>query len=167
MRSRLAGLPSRSLRALALLLVAGLALSSAAASGCSTGAVKGSGDAKPSFDCTAAPSIFCSPLPGPGGCVGDPASADEFLRRLPANQAYPEGCTVNFVRRDPKLEDVCGLEEVCRCEPIPVLNDASPADTSRPDAEPADASSADASPDTAGPVDSGPPAPTRLGWVCR
>jgi hypothetical protein len=148
--------------------------------GCSTGDVKDASDAKPQFECQKDPFIFCQPVAaGAAGCVGDPGSADSFLKRLPADKAYPEGCLANFVTPDPKVEEVCGLEAVCSCTRV----DDSVADASvRPDAANGDAAIADAESDATSdaesdaatpapvppePTDAGPPKPARFVWSCR
>lgn len=163
-----------------------------AAAGCSTGDVKDAGDARPPFDCSTEPVLFCNPLPaGQAGCTGAADSADSFQKRLPTDRAFAEGCVANFVRRDPKLEDVCGLAAVCTCvrvDVIPAVDAAPPPDAAPPldastvDAE-ADASGTDAEAPDAGPADATapppdaappvadasapPPSPGRLVWSCR
>ncbi|MBK8217129.1 MAG: hypothetical protein IPK71_25675 [Myxococcales bacterium] len=169
-----------------------------AASGCSTGDVKDAGDARPAFECSNDPVLFCNPLPaGQVGCTGSADSADSFQKRLPTDRAFGEGCVANFVRRDIKVEDVCGLAAVCTCVRVDVIppvdaatspdaaspQDASATDASTLDAE-ADASTADAEATDAGPTDATtppqdaaptpvadgsapPPSPGRLVWSCR
>lgn len=175
--------------------VVALGLGSMHAEGGCSGTVKDPGDAKAAFECTSDPVLFCAPLPpGSVGCTGAPDSADVFLKKLPADKTYAEGCYANFVRRDPKIEDVCGLAAVCTClrveDPVdsaaPRPQDAAIADTSvppPPDAE-ADAGDPDAGPqdaeadtaptvDAASPPDAAPPTPVpppaarRLVWNCR
>lgn len=169
-----------------------------AASGCSTGDVKDAGDARPAFECSTEPVLFCNPLPaGQVGCTGAADSADSFQKRLPTDRAFAEGCVANFVRRDPKVEDVCGLAAVCTCvrvDVVPPVDAATPPDASTTDAaSPTDASTTDAETDAAAtdaeapdaepvdattppqdaaptPVSDGsapPPSPGRLVWSCR
>ena len=175
--------------------VAALGLGSMhAQSGCS-GTVKDPGDAKAAFECTSEPVLFCAPLPpGSVGCTGAPDSADVFMKKLPADKTYAEGCYANFVRRDPKIEDVCGLAAVCTClrveDPVdsaaPPPQDAAFPDTSVPPLADAEADAGDAVPqdaeaeadtappaDAASPTDAAPPPPPpppaakRLVWNCR
>jgi hypothetical protein len=178
------------------LLGATAAILGSAASGCSTGDVKDAGDARPAFECSTEPVLFCNPLPaGQVGCTGAADSADSFQKRLPTDRAFAEGCVANFVRRDPKVEDVCGLAAVCTCvrvDAVPPVDAATPPDASTTDAA-ADASTTDAEADasatdaeapdaepvdaTAPPQDAGPtpvadgsappPSPGRLVWSCR
>lgn len=172
--------PRVRLPALKVLALFGFTLLAARAPmGCSTAKVTDASDAKPQFECQKSPFIFCQPVAtGTSGCVGDPGSADSFLRRLPADKTYPEGCLANFVTPDPKIEDVCGLEAVCSCTRVDdsVVDAAVPADASRADAS-ADAetdATSDAETDSAAPVpvppeppDAGPVKPARYVWSCR
>jgi len=164
--------------------------------GCSTGEVKEAGDAKPTFECTSEPVIFCNPVAtGAPGCTGTADSADAFLKRLPADKSFAEGCVANFVRRDPLVEEVCGLAAVCTCVRVEDAVDAAPppvdsavADSAIPDSTVSDAGDPDASSDAetdASVVDASPvpplpdatapdpdaaipPAkPARLVWNCR
>jgi hypothetical protein len=172
------------------------ALIASAGSGCTTGDVKDAGDARPAFECSNDPVLFCNPLPaGQAGCTGSADSADSFQKRLPTDRAFGEGCVANFVRRDIKVEEVCGLAAVCTCvrvDVVPPVDAAQPPDAAQPvDAEPPvdastpdgdtpDASAPDAEPaDATTPTpDAGPtpiadasppppPSPGRLVWSCR
>ena len=135
----------------ALFLVVGVFAAHVPA-GCSTGQVKDAGDAKPTFECTPEPVIFCNPAAtGAPGCTGAADSADAFLKKLPADKAFAEGCVANFVRRDPLVEEVCGLASVCTCvrveEPVdaaPTPMDSAIADSATPDSATPDSATPDA-----------------------
>ena len=87
-----------------------------APAGCTTNDVKDAGDASPVFECSPDPVLFCNPLPaGSQGCTGSKDSPDTYLQRLPADKVFAENCVANFVRKDIKVEEVCGLSAVCTC----------------------------------------------------
>jgi len=162
-----------------------------APTGCTGNDVKDSGDAKPVFECSPDPVLFCNPLPvGTQGCTGAKESPDTYLQRLPADRAFGEGCVANFVRKDIKIEEVCGLSAVCTCvrvdendaavppppPPADAGADTAPQDAEAPDAETPDAETPDAEgPDAAPPGDATappadaavPPKTGRLVWSCR
>lgn len=132
-----------------------------APAGCTTNEVKDASDAKPVFECSSEPVLFCQPLPpGSQGCTGAKDSPDTYLQRLPADKAFAENCVANFVRKDVNVEDVCGLSAVCTCVRVTDTDAAVPppprdagADTSTaPDTSVADADvdaeAADAEADT-------------------
>lgn len=179
----------------ALVLALGL-FGTQVGTGCSTSQVKDAPDAKPAFECRSDPVLFCNPAPpGTLGCTGALDSADAFLQKLPADKAYAEGCVANFVKRDPRVEEVCGLAAVCTCVRVEDAvdaaippTDAAQADSAVPDAGDPDASAdastdadpdagtADAAPPPPAPVDAAPPVqdaapgptkPVRLVWSCR
>lgn len=136
--------------ALAVTLPLALVVAFASGTGCSTAKVNDAPDAKPQFECTLDPILFCNPLPrGTAGCVGFPDSPDSYLQRLPADKAYGEGCVANFVKRDVRIEDVCGLAAVCDCVRVDDAPDASAPPDAEADASVAPDADADAGSDDA------------------